>query len=95
MLVRTVNRITAPVLSSVQANYSPVCYIADKVELKTQSGSTVLHGTVVRIEVMRTIVRTEAGVPVAIPNKVVTEMIVSNESLAHPDHKMPATTAVE
>ena len=69
--------------------------VADKVELKTQSGSTVLHGTVVRIEVMRTIVRTEAGVPVAIPNKVVTEMIVSNESLAHPDHKLPATTAVE
>jgi len=59
----------------------------DKVELKTQSGSTVLHGTVVRIEVMRTIVRTEAGIPVAIPNKAVTEMIVSNESLAHPDNK--------
>lgn len=63
---------------------------ADKVELKTQSGSSVLHGTVVRIEVMRTIVRTDAGVPVAIPNKAVTEMIVSNESLSHPDRMQAA-----
>ncbi len=52
----------------------------------------MLHGTVVRIEVMRTIVRTEAGIPVAIPNKAVTEMIVSNESLAHPDSRQAGVT---
>lgn len=69
------------------------CLSADKVELKTQSGSTVLRGTVVRIEVMRTIVRTDEGVPVAIPNKAVTEMIVSNESLAHPDHLATSTAS--
>ncbi len=54
--------------------------MGDRVELKTTGGGTVLTGFVERIDVMRTIVRTDKGVPVAVPNRSITEMIVSNES---------------
>ena len=40
----------------------------------------MLTGFVERIDVMRTVVRTDKGVPVAVPNRSITEMIVSNES---------------
>ena len=49
-------------------------------ELKTTGGGSVLVGVVERIDPMRTILRTDSTVPVAVPNKVITEMIVSNES---------------
>jgi hypothetical protein len=50
------------------------------VELKTTSGGTVLVGLVERIDVMRTLVRSDKGVPIAVPNSSITGMIVSNES---------------
>jgi small-conductance mechanosensitive channel len=54
--------------------------VGERVELKTTSGGTVLVGLVERIDVMRTLVRTDKGVPVAVPNSSITSMIVSNES---------------
>ncbi|CAL5229355.1 g12666 [Coccomyxa viridis] len=84
--------VTSNAISGLNLFLTRPFVVGDKVELKTQTGGSVLHGTVVRIEVMRTIVRTEAGIPVAIPNKAVTEMIVSNESLAHPDSRQAGAT---
>ena len=54
--------------------------VGDRVELKTTGGGTVLTGFVERIDVMRTLIRTDKSVPVAVPNRSITEMIVSNES---------------
>lgn len=54
--------------------------VGDRIELKTTSGGTVLVGIVERIDPMRTVLRTDGTVPVAVPNKAITDMIVSNES---------------
>lgn len=43
--------------------------MGDRVELKTTGGGSVLLGTVEKIDVMRTIVRSDKGVPVAVPNR--------------------------
>ena len=40
----------------------------------------MLVGIVEKIDPMRTVLRTDSTVPVAVPNKAITEMIVSNES---------------
>ena len=54
--------------------------MGDRVELKTTGGSSVLVGVVEKIDPMRTVLRTDSTVPVAVPNKAITDMIVSNES---------------
>ena len=54
--------------------------VGDRIELKTTSGGTVLIGVVEKIDPMRTVLRTDGTVPVAVPNKAITDMIVSNES---------------
>ena len=54
--------------------------VGDRIELKTTSGGTVLIGIVEKIDPMRTVLRTDGTVPVAVPNKAITDMIVSNES---------------
>lgn len=54
--------------------------VGDRVEIATSSGSVVLTGVVERIDPMRTIVRSDADVPMTIPNKVLAEMIIFNES---------------
>ena len=54
--------------------------VGERVELKTASGGSVLVGTVEKIEVMRTVIRTDNMVPVAIPNRAINDMIVANES---------------
>ncbi len=42
--------------------------------------SRIVAADVERIDVMRTLIRTDKSVPVAVPNRSITEMIVSNES---------------
>jgi len=54
--------------------------VGDRIELKTTGGGTVLVGIVEKIDPMRTVLRTDGTVPQAIPNKAITEYIVSNES---------------
>lgn len=49
-------------------------------ELKTTGGGSVIVGLVERIDVMRTLIRTDKNIPVAVPNSSITGMIVSNES---------------
>lgn len=54
--------------------------VGDRIELKTTGGGTVLIGIVENIDPMRTVLRTDSNVPVAVPNKAITEYIVANES---------------
>lgn len=54
--------------------------VGDRVKLSGTGGGVILTGVVERIDPMRTCIRTDDSVPVAIPNKAITEMMVSNES---------------
>ena len=54
--------------------------VGDRIELKTTGGGSILTGVVERIDPMRTMIRMDDSVPVNIPNKAITEMMVSNES---------------
>ncbi|EIE20508.1 hypothetical protein COCSUDRAFT_57655 [Coccomyxa subellipsoidea C-169] len=72
--------VTSNAISGINLFLTRPFVVGDRVELKTTGGGTVLTGFVERIDVMRTIVRTDKGVPVAVPNRSITEMIVSNES---------------
>ena len=44
--------------------------VGDRVELSSGGGERVLVGVIERVDPMRTIVRTDASLPVTIPNKV-------------------------
>lgn len=54
--------------------------MGDRIQLKTTGGGTVLIGIVEKIDPMRTVLRTDDTVPVAVPNKAITDYIVANES---------------
>lgn len=45
--------------------------VGDRVELSSGGGERVLVGVIERVDPMRTIVRTDASLPVTIPNKVI------------------------
>ncbi|KAK9823616.1 hypothetical protein WJX72_004258 [[Myrmecia] bisecta] len=72
--------ISANAISGVNLFLSRPFVVGDRVELKTTSGGSVLLGYVERIDPMRTVFRTDKNVPVAIPNRAITDMIISNES---------------
>ena len=44
--------------------------VGDRVELSSAGGERVLVGVIERVDPMRTIIRTDAALPVTIPNKV-------------------------
>ena len=44
--------------------------VGDRVELSSAGGERVLVGVIERVDPMRTIIRTDASLPVTIPNKV-------------------------
>ncbi|KAK9832088.1 hypothetical protein WJX81_005553 [Elliptochloris bilobata] len=54
--------------------------VGDRVELKSSGGGTIVMGVVESISMMRTQLRTDRAVPISIPNRAITDMIVSNES---------------
>lgn len=45
--------------------------VGDRVELSSGGGERVMVGVIERVDPMRTIIRTDASLPVTIPNKVV------------------------
>ena len=49
-------------------------------ELQSSSGGSVMIGVVEKIDPMRTVLRTDDNIPVGVPNKAITDMIISNES---------------
>lgn len=44
--------------------------VGDRVEILTSSGGRVITGTVERVDPMRTIMRSDAELPITMPNKV-------------------------
>jgi len=54
--------------------------VGDRVELKSSGGGSIVMGVVESISMMRTQLRTDRAVPISIPNRAITDMIVSNES---------------
>lgn len=44
--------------------------VGDRVEILTSGGSRVITGTVERVDPMRTIMRSDAELPITMPNKV-------------------------
>eukprot|EP00884_Botryococcus_braunii_P021949 jgi/Botrbrau1/8438/Bobra.0237s0057.1 len=54
--------------------------VGDRVEISTPSGSKSIVGVVEKIEPMSTHLRTNQWLPIIVPNKVISEMIISNES---------------
>ncbi len=57
-------------LSCVQFLSRPFV-VGDRVELSSGGGERVMVGVIERVDPMRTIIRTDASLPVTIPNKVV------------------------
>jgi small-conductance mechanosensitive channel len=55
-------------LASVQFVTRPFV-VGDRIELKTTGGGSVLVGIVEKITPMRTVLRTDGTIPMAIPNK--------------------------
>ena len=51
--------------------------VGDRVELKTAGGGSVLAGQVESIEPMRTVIDS-GGIPVAVPNKAILDMLICN-----------------
>jgi len=73
-------QVTANLVAGVNLFITRPFIVGDRIELKTTGGGTVLVGIVEKIDPMRTVLRTDGTVPQAIPNKAITEYIVSNES---------------
>lgn len=53
--------------------------VGDRIELKTAGGGSVMSGQVESIEPMRTVIDA-GGIPVAVPNKAILDMLICNES---------------
>jgi len=64
-------------LSGLQLYVSQPFVVGDKVEVRTAGGGALLAGWVERIEPLRTTITSDAFVPVSIPNKVLTDTLVS------------------
>ncbi|KAK9861810.1 hypothetical protein WJX84_000948 [Apatococcus fuscideae] len=67
-------------ISGINLFLSRPFVVGDRVELLTSGGSKFMVGYVERVDPMRTIFRTDACLPVMIPNKVIGDMVISNES---------------
>ncbi|DBA94457.1 TPA: hypothetical protein ACH3X1_002052 [Trebouxia sp. C0004] len=72
--------VLANLISGINLFLSRPFVVGDRVELSSGGGERVMVGVIERVDPMRTIIRTDASLPVTIPNKVLSEMIISNES---------------
>eukprot|EP00210_Caulerpa_lentillifera_P000758 g733.t1 len=52
----------------------------DHVQVFSSNGSLVYNGIVERVNPLRTIIRTDKNYPLTIPNKLLSEMVIGNES---------------
>jgi small-conductance mechanosensitive channel len=60
--------------------FTRVFVVGERVTFRSQSGSDVVTGIVERIDPMRTVLRTDFGMPIALPNSAVMNYIVVNQS---------------
>lgn len=72
--------VLANLISGISLFLSRPFVVGDRVELSSGGGERVMVGVIERVDPIRTIIRTDASLPVTIPNKVLSEMIISNES---------------
>ncbi|KAL0050270.1 hypothetical protein WJX82_007782 [Trebouxia sp. C0006] len=72
--------VLANLISGINLFLSRPFVVGDRVELSSGGGERVMVGVIERVDPMRTIIRTDASLPVTIPNKVLSEMMISNES---------------
>lgn len=76
--------IMSNMLSGINLFLSQPFVVGERVKLMTGSGSVAFEGTVERIDPMRTTVRSDHDLPTIIPNKVLGDMVIINESrVAH------------
>lgn len=67
-------------ISGINLFISRPFVVGDRIEISSVGGSKFVVGTVERVDPMRTIIRTDSCMPITIPNKVLSEQIISNES---------------
>lgn len=72
--------LTANAISGASLYFSQTFMKGDRVVLTTAGGGAAITGYVEAISLSYTSIRSELGVPISIPNKVVAEMIVRNET---------------
>jgi len=52
----------------------------DRVQVFSNNGSMIYNGVVERVNPLRTIIRTDRNTPLAVPNKLLSEWVIGNES---------------
>ncbi|KAL3136343.1 hypothetical protein ABBQ38_005605 [Trebouxia sp. C0009 RCD-2024] len=67
-------------ISGINLFISRPFVVGDRIEISSVGGSKFVVGTVERVDPMRTIIRSDSCMPITIPNKVLSEQIISNES---------------
>ena len=72
--------VTANAISGLNLYLTRPFVAGERISLLTAGGGVVATGTVERIEIMRCVVRNDAGMPLSIPNRAVGDYIVVNES---------------
>ena len=71
---------TANAISGLNLYLTRPFVAGERISLLTAAGGVVATGTVERIDIMRCVVRNDAGMPLSIPNRAVGDYIVMNES---------------
>ena len=72
--------VTANAISGLNLYLTRPFVAGERISLLTAAGGVVATGTVERIDLMRCVVRNDAGMPLSIPNRAVGDYIVMNES---------------
>lgn len=72
--------VSANAISGLQLFVTRPFVVGERVTLQTQAGAAVATGCVERIDPMRTVIRSDKGIPLSVPNRAVTDYIVLNES---------------
>ena len=72
--------VTANAISGLNLYLTRPFVAGERISLLTAAGGVVATGTVERIDIMRCVVRNDAGMPLSIPNRAVGDYIVMNES---------------
>ncbi|KAK9795966.1 hypothetical protein WJX73_009797 [Symbiochloris irregularis] len=72
--------VMANMISGINLFLSRPFVVGDRIDVSTGSGQKFLTGYVERVDPMRTIIRSDVGLPFMLPNKVLADMIITNES---------------
>eukprot|EP00884_Botryococcus_braunii_P010060 jgi/Botrbrau1/19055/Bobra.0100s0079.1 len=77
-------QLTSNVMSALSMFFTNVFVVGERVTLMGPGGGEVATGIVERIDPMRTLLRSDEGLPVALPNSAVMNYIVVNRSRLQP-----------